>query len=295
MTAAAHMWPMTEPSTAKADFAPAWPYVYDVPGPTSIVPPYERVSAFNHSLTAEQLKPLTDKFPAPGRRLFRTAGIAYMWVWALQTGLWLVTLIMDGIFSGAEVSEDEHRKITDIVHGTFGTVVSVGFWATIVALLLAVLGAVQYFVAWTKWRASLAAAWEQYDGRIVRTRDLPSKRRETVSGLGSRLDPAMKRLDALNLLHCHLVADATYAIGRYIDLPSLGKDSRRVAESDVEDESVQKVRDGYETATAAEKVTLEVAEMAVLAIETCARGVKAAASEQKIIDLAKSILERSAS
>lgn len=286
---------MTESKPSKADFAPAWPFVYKVPGRWRIVPPFDRVSVFNRSLTVDQLKPLTERFRPAGSRLLKVAAYLLFGSGVVPIVIGLVALLLDAIYSIVEVSESTEQQIVTALLAVLNAAPRVVHWASAASLLLLIACSVRYVLAWKEWRTSLTAAWNRYEGRIVRTKDLPRRRREKVNALGSRLESAMPQLDALNMAHCHLVADATLAIGRYIDLPTLSKDSRKVAQSEVQDESVQKVRDAYDAAEAAEKAALEDAENAVMAIEACVDRIKAAAAERQIVDLAKALLREPAS
>ncbi|WP_354214578.1 hypothetical protein [Arthrobacter sp. UYCo732] len=281
---------MTEPTSSKTAFAPAWPYVYKVPRRWQVIAPFERVSVFNRGLTAEQLKPLTEEFRPAASRLLKAAAYALISSGVFQLLLVLVTLSLDAIFSVVEVSESTEQRVITSLIAVFNAAPQVIHWASAVALVLLIACGVQYLIAWAKWRTSVIAAWNRHKGRIVPTRGLPGERREKVNALGSRLESAMPALDALNLAHCHLVADATDAIFRYIDLPVLSEERRRVAQSDVQNESVQKVRDEYETAVAAAKAALEHAEDAVAAIEAATGQVRDDAADQHIIGLAENIL-----
>lgn len=280
---------MIEPSAAKAAFAPAWPYVYKVPGRWQIFPPFGRVSVFNRDLTIEELKPLTEGFPVPGRILRLIGLYSFVVSGFLQAVLWLGTILIAFLFAGIEFSEADEQAITAFVKSTFSAAASLHGWAILAAILVGGAGIVVDFVAWKKWTAALTTAWERCEGRIVRTKALPGKRRQQVNSLGGDLDSALEQLDANDPGARLLMSNARDAIGRYIDLPVISKDSRRVARSAVNDGWVQKIRDAFEAAEAAETAALQEAEDAVLAVKGYVGEVKAAAAEREIIELAKTI------
>ncbi|GAA4033088.1 hypothetical protein GCM10023063_15630 [Arthrobacter methylotrophus] len=266
---------MTETATAKAAFAPAWPYLYKAPAGNRITAPYGQSSAFNRDLTVDELKPLTDSFPVPGRKLRLIGGYTFLGSYLAGVALWFATTVM----------EDSHALPNDFakqLHAgveVFGALVLIG-------AALGIAGIVTDLIAWKKWGKVLEGAWGRYEGRIVRTRSLPKGRREQVNLLGQRLDGVLEQLDGNDPMACQLDADARSAIGQYIDRPALSKDARRVARSAVADARVQQVRDEYEAAVAAENVTLQIAEKAVEAIQDYAAEVNAAVAEQEIIELA---------
>jgi uncharacterized membrane protein len=289
MPAAVHMKRMIEPSAAKAAFAPVWPRVFRAPSGKEVIPPYGRVRVFNRDLSIEDLAPLTESFPVPGRTLRLIGGYAFFGVCLVHLGLWLVTLLAAVIFLGIDVSESEEQNITAFIKATFSGAASLGGWVILAALVIGITGIVVDFMAWKKWAALLGETWTRYKGRMVRTIGLPGKRKQKSDGLCRRLDSALKQMDA-NIVEARLLDRAAReAIGRYIDLPVINKDSRRVARSAVQDALVQKVREEYEAAEAAEAVALQNAEDAVLAVQVYVSEAKSAAAEQEIIELAKTI------
>jgi hypothetical protein len=290
MSAAVHMKRMIEPSAAKTAFAPVWPRVFRAPSGKEVIPPYGRVRVFNRDLSTEDLAPLTESFPVPGRTLRLIGGYAFLGVCLVHLGLWLVTLLAAVIFLGIDVSESEEQNITAFIKATFNGAASLGGWVILAALVIGITGIVVDFMAWKKWAASLGDTWTRYKGRMVRTIALPGRRKQKSDGLCRRLDSALNQMDANSVEARLLDRAAREAIGRYIDLPVIGKDSRRVARSAVEDALVQKVREQYEAAVAAEAAALQSAENAVLAVEAYVSEAKSAAAEQEIIELAKTII-----
>jgi hypothetical protein len=290
MSAAVHMKRMIEPSAAKTAFAPVWPRVFRAPSGREVIPPYGRVRVFNRDLSIEDLAPLTESFPVPGRTLRLIGGYALLGVCLVHLGLWLVTLLAAVIFLGIDVSESEEQNITAFFKATFSGAASLGGWVILAALVIGITGIVVDFMAWKKWAALLGDTWTRYKGRMVRTIGLPGRRKQKSDGLCRRLDSALNQMDA-NIVEARLLDRAAReAIGRYVDLPVVSKDSRRVARSAVEDALVQKVREQYEAAVAAEVAALQNAENAVLAVEAYVSGAKSAAAEQEIIELAKTII-----
>jgi hypothetical protein len=280
---------MIKPSAARTAFAPVWPRVFRAPSGKEVIPPYGRVRVFNRDLSIEDLAPLTESFPVPGRTLRLIGGYAFFGVCLVHLGLWLVTLLAAVIFLGIDVSESEEQNITAFIKATFSGAASLGGWVILAALVIGITGIVVDFMAWKKWAALLGETWTRYKGRMVRTIGLPGKRKQKSDGLCRRLDSALKQMDA-NIVEARLLDRAAReAIGRYIDLPVINKDSRRVARSAVQDALVQKVREEYAAAEAAESVALQNAEEAVLAVQAYVSEAKSAAAEQEIIELARTI------
>jgi hypothetical protein len=287
------MMGMTDQS--RPTFAPVWPHVHEVPNALQTILPSGRVSVFNRGLTTEELEPLTGTFQTPCGNAFKVVGQVFMWLFVVHAGLWAAVLVLDGLFTWMPPSAETQAWVTTYLIDGLTAFRDMGLiLVTVTIPVLAILYGI-HFVAWRKWRASVAAAWNQAGDRLVRTKSLPGNRREQVNFLGGRLDPALRRLDPTNQDHCSLVTEAVTAIGRYIVLPVLGKEARRVAESKSQDTAVQKVREEYEAAFAAERSTLLEAENAVIAVETLSRELKATKAEQKIVALAMAILEESQS
>lgn len=290
----AHMWHMSEPSAVKAAFAPVWPRVYKAPTAGQIIPPYGRARVFNRDLTVEELGPLTEDFPVPGRTLRLIGGYAFMGAGCVTLALWTIMLIMAVLVDGIDFSETEEQGISAFIQATFDFVASLTGWVILAAIAVGLVGIVIDIVAWKKWGASLTAAWGRYEGRLVRT-GVPGKRQPMVHRLCRRADAALKQMDAHSAGPRLLGSTARAAIGRFIDLPVPSKSSRRVARSAVDDVLVQKIRNEYEAAKAAETAALQEAEDAVVALEVYVSDAKAAAAEQEIIKLAKTIVIGSAS
>ncbi|QOD06037.1 hypothetical protein [Pseudarthrobacter sp. BIM B-2242] len=286
---------MTDKAASRPRFARIWPFVHEVPNGLQTILPVGRVSVFNRGLTTEELKPLTESFQTPCGKAFKVVGQVFLWVFCAQGLMWAGLLGLDLLFNLEPPRPEVQAWITEHLTNTLNAARAIDFMVlAAMAPVLAVLYTI-HFVAWRKWRASVAAAWEQAGNRLVHTRNLPGSRRVQVDHLGGKLDPAVRRLDPENEEHCRLVTEAVAAIGRYIDLPIPSEEARSVAKSKSQDPAVQKVRAEYEAAVAAERAALQEAEAAVLAVETLAGEVKAAKAEQKIIGIAKTILEGSRS
>jgi len=272
---------MNESPTAKAAFAPAWPSLYSTSysADSEVVPSYCRTKVFNHDLTIDQLEPLLEDCPIPGRTLRRVGGIAFLSAYAMTgisylSALVIVRLHVPGDFPTYE-EMDAGLQVLGLV-----SFAAAAIWFT---------GFVLDFVARKTWVAAVTSAWQFFDGHLVRTRDLPEDRQQSVNSLGRRLDGALKALDANDPAAKLLDLAALAAIGRYFELPVTSGDARRIAQSEVVDPTVQQVRDTYESATAAEKASLQAAKDAVGAVEDYVVKVKAAAADQEIIELAKTI------
>jgi uncharacterized protein (DUF697 family) len=283
---------MIEPSAAKTAFAPVWPRVFRAPTGRQIIPPYGRVRVFNRDLSIEELEPLIESFPVPGRTLRRIGGYAFFSVCLVHLALWVVTLLTALIFLGIDVTESEEQNITAFIKATFSGAASLGGWVILAALVIGITGIAVDFIAWKKWGASLGGIWLRYKGRMVRTIDLPGRRKQKSDGLCRRLDSALKQMDSNSVEARLLDRAAREAIGRYIDLPVVSKDSRRVARSAVDDALVQKVREEYQAAEAAEAATLQEAEDAVLAVQAYVSEAKSAAADLETIELAKTITSK---
>lgn len=272
---------MTDTAAAKAAFAPARPSAYSTSysAASKAFPSYSRTRVFNHDLTTDQLKPLLEDCPAPGRRLRRIGGVTLFGAYALLAISLLTALIIErlhmtgGVLTYGEV--DAGAQVLELA-----TFAAAAAWLT---------GVVLDFVARRKWVAALTAAWKRYDGHIVRVRDLPAGRQWNVTSLGERLDAALKDLDANDPAAQHLNIAARAAIGRYFELPVISDETRRVARSAVTDPSVQQIHAGYKADTAAEKASLQDAQDAVRAVGAFVQAAKVAAANQEIITLARTI------
>jgi len=293
---AVHMVSMNENSTAKAAFAPAWPSLYSTSysAGSVIMPSYSRTRVFNHDLTTDQLKPLLEDCPVPGRELRRIGFWCAFGTYGLMFVLWLgfwATARLRGVHF--DFTTRPVVAAADTASLDAGSAVIVGVMLAAAAVWLT--GTVLNFVARKKWAAALIATWKLHDGHIVRTRDLPEERQQSVNRLGRLLDSALEALDANEPTAGLLNLAARAAIGRYFELPVTSEDERCIAQSSVSDSTVQQVRDTYEAATSTEKASLHAAEDAVRAVQDYVVKVKAAAADQEIINLAKAIAAAGAS
>lgn len=293
---AVHMRRMTETTVPKtAAFARALRYGYEAPTGKEIIPPYRRGLIFNRDLTAEELRSLTDSFPVPGRILRVVGGYSLMASWFLYGGLWLAILLAAAVADVFNVEvTDEHSVSALIADVLIGGSAIAGLIA-LPAIVVAAAGILVDFISWKRWGVELAATWERYAGRVVPTKSLPGSRRSQVDSLGGRLDAALKKLAPADPVARQLDSAARQAIGDYIDLPIPSKEARRVARSTSTHETVQQIRSQYEASQAAEVVALQAAEGAVLAVRDYAGAVKAAAAEQEIVELAKTVAAADAS
>lgn len=254
---------MSEPSAARAAFAPVWPRIYKAPAGKELIPPYGRVRVFNRDLTVRELGPLTETFPVPGRTLRRIGGYMLFGACLTNLALLLVALLADFLFSGIEVTESAEHTIVAIINYAFSGAASLSAWVIPASIVIGAAGIAVDFVAWKKWGTSLAVAWDLYEGRLVRTTGLPAPRKQKSDGHCRRLDAALQKLDSNSAGACLLASAARDAIGRFIDLPVISEESRRVSD----DTSAQKLRKNYEATAAAENAALLEAEDAVLAVE----------------------------
>ena len=271
---------MTETPVARAAFAPAWPYLYKASDGNGIIPRYGKVSVFNGDLTIDELKPLTESSPVPGRLLRRVGGCTFALSVPISFVLWLTAKITG-----------EARILPDGAAQDFHTAVDFFGTLALIGAIIGIAGIVVDIFAWKKWGKSLAAAWDRYEDRLVVTKALPEDRRQPVNCLGQRLDGALELLAWNDPVARQLDDAARAAIARYFELPVTSDDAARVARSTVTDPTVQYIRSEYVDAVATEKASLQDADDAVSAVESYVAAAKAEAAEREIVDLAKSLTE----
>lgn len=283
---------MTEPSMAESTFAPASPLVKK-PRPPHIIPVHDRVRVFNRDLSKEDLAPLTSTSRVPGRPVRRIAGYLLLVYGTVVLGALLGTGLTAFLADRVQLADTDEHRIASAVTGTLDVLAFLNPWIAVIAIVMGATGLILDYIAYQEWLRFLTTEWHRIEGHLVLIQELPGNKRYRVRDLVDRLDNALREMDPTDPEARAAVEEAHSAISRFIDLPAVRKGSRKVALSSVDNVWVQKVREQFQTAAAAEAKALEGADNAIVAVEKFVQAAKAAAKERKIIELAKTIVESS--